>query len=352
MLKISKILIFILGLAYFFYSFDKIMSKDDPSYIVNAINQCKIDSQRNDCLKNAIEYIRGKFKLQEIINTFQENINTLEFFSNCHTALHFLGQEEYKKGQNVTQSLISGTPLCFAGYYHGVLEEHFRQNNLDVTNMLDLKNEAKSICGNKNSFAAEREYFECLHGLGHALIFALDGELPISLKVCDELNDEVDRNWCYSGIFMENSTSSTNSDHPSKYLRENEPLYPCTILENKYLKTCYTLQSFYLAEINEFDWPKISQACMKINLEFRNNCFNAIGQVLVGFTQDVGLISKTCESLKTGQEDCVQGAAGALSGRYNKDIVKLENFCNSLIKHKNICLQKTEMVKKEWGIKN
>lgn len=66
-------------------------------------------------------------------------------------------------------------------------------------------------------------------------------ELFESLGTCDVLVDGWERDRCYSGVFMENLMAEDDPSHPSKYLKPDQRLYPCTDVEERYKTRCYEM---------------------------------------------------------------------------------------------------------------
>ncbi len=316
-------------------------TKNLNQLITEKMTEC--GKQNNDsCYKDIAESSVQKYKIKDVLQVFAQNEKQPIFFQKCHTTLHFLGQETYKNTKNTTKALNQGLPICFSGFYHGVLEAYLNESNL-INNNEKLTEEIPKLCGGENNFPLKK-INECLHGLGHALMFATNNDLLESLKLCDSLETEIDRGWCYSGSFMENSTSSTNKDHPSKYLKSEDIMYPCNILAEKYLDMCYTLQGFYFAELSTYNWQKTSLLCLQVPKPYDKGCFNSIGQSLVGFTQDPEIMKQNCLLLpKEFQADCVSGVVGAMHQRYDNGPEKIEPFCNALPNNlKIICEQRNQ----------
>ncbi len=299
--------------------------------LLASINGCLSSSGKNTCFKSlAGEWIR-RDNIDKVFNLVEENQETPGIFENCHVMLHFLGQAAYKKYGDVTETLKRGSHACFAGFYHGTLEGYFIENNLSVYTEDDtakLKEMIPAICLEEKA-EIRKDYLECLHGLGHAFMFATDGELPLALNLCDALGESEKARWCYSGAFMENSTSTTNPDHPSKYLKADDPLYPCSILENKYLNTCYILQSMHIVDKTKADWPAVATFCRQIPEAYRKACFDGMGQSLSGFSTDHTVIRDVCLSVETEYlKECIEGVVGAIGAKYNPPFSKVLDFCS------------------------
>lgn len=356
MIKKEKIkIIFSLSLSVLFLILFLTKSKPADHDVVKKIifekmSQCKKEDDL-DCYKQIATDLPKQFPMKNILDVFEENENDPIFFDKCHTTLHFLGQEEYKMTKNTAISLGEGTPVCFSGFYHGVLEAYFSESGF-INDVNKLGNIVPQICGLNNIFSIKKTYHECLHGLGHAIMYATDDELPTSLKLCDKLDDGEDRNWCYSGVFMENSTSSTNKDHPSKYLKKSDPAYPCNILDKKYGNICYTLQSFYFAEISKYNWVENYNMCKKIPNEFQGGCINAIGQSQVGNTQDLKMMVNNCRLIKDESDyiECINGIVGGMGERYEDGSSRVLDFCNNTLtgKDQNGCYKQAISLSHNW----
>ena len=296
-------------------------------FITDGIKNCQAAQKLLPCYRAMAENMLGQYTLPEIFAAVERGERSPDILAGCHSLMHFTGQVAFLRSRNVSRSLSEGNPVCFAGYYHGVLEEYLTEKSADAEDP-EVRAEVPNLCEPVKT-QARKKYNECLHGLGHALMFLTEDGLPDSLALCDLLPTADEQGWCYSGVFMENSTSATNRDHPSPYLRPDEPLYPCTILNERYLPMCYTLQSFYFAEIEKYDWGKTAAWCMKVPERHRWGCFHAIGQTQVGFTQDETVMAENCALMPTddGRTMCVRGAAGALFERYNNGLDRMLALC-------------------------
>lgn len=326
------LIIFIFLLQAIFGQKDRQDKEDPGKFIQTKILTCSQNKSSAQCLHVAARDFVNHFTLEKILDVFEKSESQPEFFASCHSALHFVGQEYYKKINNVSKALLKCTAVCFEACSHGVLEGYLAEKNVALDSDLALKEEVLKICNKKEANKNPALFNQCLHGLGHALMFVSDGDLPRSLKLCDALENHRKRDWCYSGVFMENSTSSTNKDHPSKYLNTDDPLYPCNTLDEKYLDMCYTLQGLYFAKLADYDVEKTAEFCTRVPSDYQIGCFRAIGQERVGHTQDLNKIKQGCHLIKGKDylEACLQGVLGALSARYAGNSKLLIEFCSIL----------------------
>ncbi len=311
-------------------------------YVLSQISNCYDTGKKNTCYKSLAETLVEKYKLKEVFTVLESHENDPKIFEACHEVLHFMGQAEYARTNNLSSSMGQGNPVCFAGYFHGVLEAYMSSQKINIgeeTSVVWLKENIPLLCSGKVS---QKILNECLHGLGHALMYATDSNLPASLELCDVLSTGAQREWCYSGAFMENSTSSTNPDHPNQYLDKKNPMYPCNILEKKYLNMCYTLQSFYFAKISDYDWKKTMALCNQVPADYRYGCYHAIGQSQVGGVQEYSAMEKVCAFAQNPEyyRSCLSGVVGALVERYGDGVKKASGFCGILQdKGQSYCFQ-------------
>src|SRR3989344_1345567 len=65
----------------------------------------------------------------------------------------------------------------------------------------------EDVCGNyinSSQNYSSSQAKECAHGIGHALMYALDNQVAPSLENCRKLPEENLIEGCYKGVFMEN----------------------------------------------------------------------------------------------------------------------------------------------------
>ena len=131
---------------------------------------------------------------------------------------------------------------------------------------------------------------------------------------------------------MENSSSSTSNDHPGKYVKADDPLYPCNSLDEKYQKICWRYQSSYFAMVTGHDWKKTAELCLQIPENYQHECFLTIGTNQVGFTQDTGTMQRNCMLMPTDnfRNICLQGVISSFAYRFVGDGGKMIDFCKTV----------------------
>lgn len=212
----------------------------------------------------------------------------------CHTLLHPIGEAAGTKYGSVAEAYKYGDPFCRSGYYHGVLEGIFGEEGGD-----DLLASLDSLCAEVNG--KERysyDYFACVHGVGHGLMSFFDHDIFQSLSGCDLLTGDWEQSSCYGGVFMENIVSNT-PEEPSKYLKENDLLYPCNAIAGKYQEECYQMQTSHMLAKLDGDFAKTFKLCASIEEQNRIFCYQSIGRDASGWSYG---------SAETALLFCMQGA--------------------------------------------
>lgn len=307
--------------------------KEDPNlYIKSQMRICFSSGGKDSCYKNLATILFNQFYLSEILDLIQKNEEDEAVFSRCHELTHYLTRLAYSKEQSITKVYDQCTSVCHGGCYHGAIEQYLSDKKLTpgVDNER-ISQEIPKVCGIKSEYKIPLLYDECTHGIGHGTMYITDGDLIASLSMCDLLDNQRDKESCYSGAFMENSSSSTNLDHPSKFIRADDPMYPCNILDKRYLNLCYRYQSSHFAIITQSNWQEVSKLCLKVPDEYRLYCFLTIGSNQVGFTQDLKTILNNCNLMPSEyQKYCFEGAVDAMAIRYRDDISWGVNFCSQI----------------------
>jgi hypothetical protein len=148
--------------------------------------------------------------------------------------------------------------------------------------------------------------------------------LPKALRGCDWLGTVWDRESCYGGAFMEfilagrgqshhphmRKWAKSSDDHGGhgdhgggehaehqmaaqpantaadsfKTRDRKDPLFPCSVLHERYLQSCYGMQAGIIIETTGADFGKIAAACDLAPEHSRGSCYQGIGTYVSGFT--------------------------------------------------------------------
>jgi hypothetical protein len=308
----------------------------NPSSNVALIDNCQNKNTITySCYKNELTQItnqQGPEKAMTLIK--QAYVKVPYVKSQCHQLTHVIGRAALAKYNNdLAQTYAHGDQYCWSGYYHGAMEQLATSKGYDFI----VKN-ADSICEpiavkGKTSFY----YYNCVHGLGHGFMFVKDGDLFASLKACDSLKDaSFDQPSCYGGVFMQNIMNEQTPDNTaktgSKFLKADQPMYPCTAVDTKYKNQCYLMQTSYALQTVSYDFSKVFTMCDSVEMPFKDTCYTSLGRDASGNsisnvqqTHDTCLLGKTDEARRY----CVHGAAMDFVSYFHSN-QQANQLCNSL----------------------
>ncbi|MBI2610368.1 hypothetical protein HYW60_00315 [Candidatus Kaiserbacteria bacterium] len=245
----------------------------------------------------------------------------------CHPLTHVIGRESALKFENVSDAYAEGDSFCWSGYYHGVLETFLSEVGRE-----NLVAEINNICaGIEGKKRYSFDYYNCVHGLGHGLMAITETELFQSLDYCDLLRGDWEQRSCASGVFMENVIVD-NLNHFTKYLKPEEPLYPCTASPEKHKETCYLMQTSYILKMNNGDFADTFAWCRKVEGAYRATCFQSLGRDASGRTSsDVAASKRLCllGADHFERSNCVVGAVKDFISYFHSDR-EAEQFCAAL----------------------
>ena len=306
----------------------KQIDEDINLYVRTQLGKCYESGGRDGCYKQVADVLYTQFGLAKTLGVFRENEKYPEIYARCHEVTHYLSRLEFDMQQSIAKVYAQCDSTCHGGCYHGTMEAYLKEKTNETP--FNLNSQFAKICGKENDYQRPIEFNECLHGMGHAAMFVTEMELMQSLKLCDTIEKQEYKERCYTGIFMENSSSSTSFDHTSIYIKKDDPFYPCNSLDEKYQPLCWQYQSSYFSIISNQDWEKVAKLCLQIPSKYQDRCFRTIGTNQVGFTPSLMLMKKDCDLMPSEnfKNICVAGVASSLSYRFVGDMQKMIDFCS------------------------
>ncbi len=257
----------------------------------------------------------------------------------AHEYAHGLGIEAYGRSTDIVGTFDACGDGFSSGCRHGVIQAYFESRDR-VT-----KSEVEALCRPfKGATASRWVLFQCVHGMGHGLTMFHGHDLPRALTDCDLLSDGWDRESCYGGAFMENVINATTPHHPAsklaahgshhesaapfKAIEPKDPLYPCSIMAERFLHACYQMQTSVMLNLNHGDIGDAAKSCARAPGAMRAVCFQSLGRDATSYTnRDPKKTADLCH--KAREQDraaCYFGAAKALVDWTATTDVALE-FC-------------------------
>lgn len=225
--------------------------------------------------------------------------------SGCHRIAHTIGSAALARySGNVARAFAEGSSSCASGYYHGILEHALA----GTRSKAELVTVARRLCADDGVRTSTFLAYQCVHGIGHGLMIHTGLDLPWSLSVCEQLATEWDQTSCDGGVFMENFNSSYGVR--SRYVRPDDPLYPCNAVAERHQGACYLQVTDRLLVVFDYDWKKTATGCTAVAAPWRAACFQSFGRNASGAARlDVHRLVALCGvPPRPDRGDCVYGA--------------------------------------------
>jgi len=289
---------------------------------LDQVKACLGQSDRAECLDKLFREMLKTHSTEQALALIQKfEAQDPELRRDCHPVVHAVGRETFRLKGNIHDSFSACDQTCHSGCYHGSVERFLRgeeiysQANRHPT-QAELKQKAASACDPK---LPGRLRFQCLHGLGHALLYFSRYQLIPSLEACDALAEEWSRESCYGGVFMENVVSATPE---SRDLSPTDYHYPCNRVDDKYRAECYVMQTSRMVEMG-LATDELFRECAKAGAH-RARCALSVGRDLSNYVRsgDSAGVGRKCELIQgEDRRACIRGVVYALidntwDGRY------------------------------------
>ena len=298
----------------------ELLEKKSPPALLEIQKCLGMAGKTGDCLDKLFGafYASGGTTGEALAAARKYETEDTNFRFSCHPVMHAIGRETFRRHPTVQESFSLCDQTCHSGCYHGAMERFLRGNLAgdDEAGHIteeEVQKKAASAC---DSNQPSKFRFQCLHGLGHALVFFLDYNLEKSLASCDVMADGWSRSSCYGGAFMENVFSAT----PEKRdLSSTDYHYPCNKLDQKYRNDCYVMQTTRMTEMG-LSTERLFEECKIAGLPaepgaYRYSCMQSIGRDLSNDARikNPKLTSARCEIVSgEDRKACVRGVIFAL----------------------------------------
>jgi cytochrome c553 len=265
------------------------------------LSDCKQDSSCFEQAFGNLAYYEGP---KHALAVFAEKIETDPTVRVCHRIAHAIGAGGLAHYHgDVGRAFVDGSAVCWSGYYHGILERAFAGVSED-----DLPAVSRRLCASNEVRRSDFIAYQCVHGLGHGLMIYTGYDMPLSLETCDQLATSWDQTSCTGGVFMENLQTSYGTK--SKWLRDDDPLYPCPTLAERHKLYCYLMVTSRILTVDGGDWAKTVSWCRKAERNWVATCFQSLGRDASGRSlQNPKEILHICALGGDMAGECIYGAA-------------------------------------------
>lgn len=277
----------------------------------------------------------GFIKVKELYNKGDQYV-----IAQCHQLVHVIGRAAAVKFVTVAEAYNYGDTFCWSGYYHGIMEAILTK--IGVEELPTRLNQICSVIPGKSTYSFN--YFNCVHGIGHGLMYVAGHNLFDALNSCDNLDSSWERESCYGGVYMENVIAN-DVDHISIYLKDDDLAYPCNVVDEKYKMQCYLMHTSYVLTKENGDFNKVFLFCASVELNYKDICYQSLGRDASGQSTSNAVKTKAIclmSQNKNAQKNCIIGAVKDFISYYHSDTEVLE-LCDLLSENlKNVCLQTSE----------
>ncbi|MBI5139541.1 hypothetical protein HZA26_02955 [Candidatus Nomurabacteria bacterium] len=242
---------------------------------------------------------------------------------NAHEFSHIIGHSLYEKMG------LKGIGACDASFAFGCMH--------GVTEVMLLKegiSKIKSIEEQCLSFfppPKTQDASSCIHGMGHGLFSFRSGDYKKALIDCDAVSPSY-RQYCYDGVFMENSMSGE-----VQKFDEKNPWKFCSVLAEEYQRNCarYQVQVFWQKFSGEGGIALVGKNCaLGTSLVLKETCFESLGYFVA--QRNLGKyesILEDCQKIEDteGEEICIYGGAvESVFQKYKDYKNSANNLCEKL----------------------
>ena len=279
-----------------------------------AIKSCMKEARSAECLDLLFrEPLRTHSTLEALQYVARLEATDAELWRDCHPVVHAIGRETFLQKGSIHDSFAACDQTCHSGCYHGSVERFLRGDALyarsgEHPSQWELRQKAATACDPKQP---PRLYYQCLHGLGHAIMFFAGYNLGNALDVCDALEDNWSQNSCYGGVFMENVVNGANEKDnfsPTDYH------VPCNRVDVKYRRECFGMQTSRMIAMG-LSPERIFEECAKAG-DFGMICARSLGRDLSNESRlgDHRAVARKCElAAGDSRRACIRGVTNALA---------------------------------------
>ena len=246
----------------------------------------------------------------------------------CHALTHTIGRTAADMTNSVDTAYAQGDNFCWSGYYHGVME-----SIVSRIGKAQLASAMPTICAQIKATKPYSFYhYNCVHGLGHGVMDVTHSQLFESLRYCDLLTDNWEQQSCYGGVFMENEMDEVNSDHSTAYFKADQPMYPCTAVDDKYKGQCYLMQTSHALRVANEDFAVVFSECQAVEGAYVATCYQSLGRDASGNSNSS--LQPTVTNCMLGpdlnaQQNCIIGAVKDFISYYHSDS-QADELCKTL----------------------
>lgn len=225
----------------------------------------------------------------------------------CHQFAHAIGRTATRKNPSLPELFTLGDSFCWSGYYHGVIEGLLRGTKITAMDETRVRTFCNAVAPPAQAYF---DYFNCVHGVGHALMYVSNNDLPESLAHCAYYADENDEVNCAAGIFMENILSRENG-HGTDYVVRDDPFYSCRFTKSAAVGAmCHDVHATQVVIDSGYGANAFAMCAQISNEGNKASCYHGVGREISAHTlYNPERTYTMCATGGEGALQCILGAA-------------------------------------------
>lgn len=241
------------------------------SALVHSCPNEKVSSHQI-CLENYYEHFGETYGVPRALALLDAQIKYDPLFAGtCHAVMHRIAHVAVHEYGTLGEAFLHGNAECQNGYYHGAVEEFLRNDDPDTLFASDIRN----FCSNTTRAASSSvTELNCVHGIGHALVYMTHDDLPRALVRCGDFLDDHLRAQCATGAFMEHSFVRS-SDAITVQTLKSDPAFQCVQTARDQDECWITLTGVTIAK-GENGTSTANQFCQALSPLYRTKCTDAV----------------------------------------------------------------------------
>ncbi len=300
------------------------------------------------CFRSLGEAFAAQLPFREIVSALKST------GQDCHIAMHYIVNAEYKNGADLLDIWNECDTTCFGACYHGGLEGLLERENLHGADEDAVSAYLKNLCDSVKDKYPKLEY-QCYHGIGHALMLLTEGDLPQSLSMCDSLIQNNQSRKCYEGVFMENLPTVSTAEHAPKFIKADDPLYPCNTIDARFAAECYAFQVSYFRFLAKGDLMKTAEYCRLVPKQHQEGCFEQIGMLIAGSNTDYAVWNQMCAGMPDDEarQSCMFGGTTFFVDRFPGNVERLLGvfqYCSAVDnQYKKVCYARGGQILRQFA---
>ena len=263
-----------------------------------------------------------------------------------HLLSHIIGRSIShnfgSSGENFLRCPSDFNNGCFHGFFEDTLPNV--ESPVDAT---------MRICESMPSTTPLKEKSYCYHGAGHVFMMNESHNLDAALALCLQLPDPWAES-CWQGVFMENA-GEREWELKKKNFRKDEPLYPCTVVEDKFKPECYINHHGYLIRHYSTSWDSLVEVCLGAG-DFVEHCLGGLG-LMLGSEYWIGVVAEDAGITEKRRTDKVTFLCNQFPDEYiqlcytyaipsflnfgHGDLTDVSHIClNATDNHRRMCFER------------